>query len=53
MRIQFAGATPIPVDVQPQQLYVGPKTLFEMVLFSVTVSIATQLIMRALFKPRT
>ncbi len=56
MRVQFAAYTgPLVPDSQPAAVatFAGPKTFLEMVIFSVAVSVTTQIIIHHIFKPRS
>lgn len=51
MQVNFSAFTPTVLDAQPPALGT-PRTFFEMLLFSVTVSVITQVIVHQILKPR-
>lgn len=54
MRVRFAAFTPQVSDTQPPSSAVlaQPRTFFEMVIFSVVVSVTTQVVMHFIFPRR-
>lgn len=52
MRVQFQAYGPLIPDSQPAAVatFSGPKTFLEMVVFSVCVSVCTQIIVHRIFR---
>jgi hypothetical protein len=51
VRIQFSAIQPTQQPDPAVSMTVGPRTFLELVLFSVTVSVVSQIILRKVFPP--